>query len=86
MKIFNNKVRKGIFFISHNVKYLTQFLVLRKKNSYFCVLLQSKTDDKHSDLGLIHTRHFGTQFCNKKILRLIDNFEPHVSTTNQGKL
>jgi len=37
-------------------------------------------------LGLIHTRHFGTQYCNKKILRWKYIFEPWISLTNQGKL
>jgi len=39
-------------------------------------------------LGLIHTRHFGTQYCDKKIKRYCNkkNFEPWISITSQGKL
>jgi len=36
-------------------------------------------------LGVIHTSHFGTQYCDKKISRSKNNFEPQVSF-GQGKL
>jgi len=34
----------------------------------------------------IQKRHFGTQYCDKKILQQKDIFEPWISMTSQGKL
>ena len=40
---------------------------------------------KKFHLGLIHTRHFDAQYCDKKILRQKDIFGPWMSK-GQGKL
>jgi len=37
-----------------------------------CSASRTSKDQKISDLGLIHTRYFRTQYCDKKIKRYID--------------
>ena len=48
-------------------------------------LYLSTADDKHTPLGPCHTRHFHTQYCDKKIFWWKDNFESQIST-GKGKL
>ncbi len=44
----------------------------------------TKSESSRLDIGPIRTRHFYTQYRNKKILRLRDNFEPWMPI-GQGK-
>jgi len=53
-------------------------------------LIKNQLDKKNqvllkSALGLIHTRHFDAQYCDKKIFRKKDIFKPWMSK-GQGKL
>jgi len=46
----------------------------------FASFLSLKVSCHLFSLGPLHTGHFHTQYCDKKILRLKDNFEPLISS------